>query len=248
MLNDSAAQQAQRVANHIKDLLEGSERDHFGHDINAGDILILLRRRDHFHALLRSALTRAHIPVAGADRIMLNDQIEILDMLALADLCLLPEDDLALACLLRSPLIGMSEESLFQLAHPRKGTLFEALFVHDGADNEFSRAAAKIRHWRNLSGHLSVFEFFSMVLSGGGRAAFHQRLGHNVDDSLNHFLHRAREDQQMADGQVGLSDFVNSIRADMSEVTRDLDIHEYTWCQRLRSTDSLSARYVASKR
>ena len=40
---------------------------------------------------------------------------------------LLPQDDLNLACLLKSPLIGLDEEQLFALAWKRTGHLWRAL-------------------------------------------------------------------------------------------------------------------------
>ena len=51
--------------------------------------------------------------VAGADRLMLTEHIAVMDLIALAEALLLPEDDLALATVLRSPLFGFSDEDLF---------------------------------------------------------------------------------------------------------------------------------------
>ena len=49
------------------------------------------------------------MPVAGADRLRIADHIAVKDLLALAKVALLPEDDLSLAALLRSPLFDVSE-------------------------------------------------------------------------------------------------------------------------------------------
>ena len=98
------AMHADKVAEHIAALIACSDI-HLG-PVAPGDILILLRKRDRFSALLRTALQAAGLPVAGADRLTLNSQIEIQDLLALGDVCLLPEDDLQLAALLKSPLFG----------------------------------------------------------------------------------------------------------------------------------------------
>ncbi|GIS13270.1 MAG: hypothetical protein CM15mP115_24210 [Alphaproteobacteria bacterium] len=81
--------------------------------------MVLLRSRGRYHRLLLAALQQAGIPVAGADRMTLEDQIEIQDLLALGDVVCLPEDDLQLAALLKSPLFGIDEETLFTLAHGR---------------------------------------------------------------------------------------------------------------------------------
>ena len=131
------ARHAQRVARHVSDLVSGSE-PHLG-PISPGHILILLHKRDRFSALLRAALQSVGLPVAGADRLTLTSQIEIQDMLALGDVCLLPEDDLQLAALLKSPLIGCDEEQLLSLAATRgDSTLFDALMRHDGDDTILS--------------------------------------------------------------------------------------------------------------
>ncbi len=43
----------------------------------------------------------------GADRLVLTEHIAIVDLMALADALLLPQDDLALAVALKSPLFGL---------------------------------------------------------------------------------------------------------------------------------------------
>ena len=50
-----------------------------------------------------SARSRAPAsPVAGADRLVLTEHIAVMDLMALADALLLPDDDLALASVLKS--------------------------------------------------------------------------------------------------------------------------------------------------
>ena len=222
---DSDTRHAKQIVDHIKALLDGAETDLFGRVIRPQDILILLRRRDSFFALLRAELERANIPVAGADRIVLNNQIEILDLLALGDVCLLPDDDLQLACLLKSPLIGLNEDELFDLAvHRGDASLFDALAEAATTSARLSAAREKLGRWLGLADQLPVFEFFSVVLTEGGRQAFHQRLGPAVDDSLNAFLLQAREHGQQ--GQGGLSHFLNFFRQGGSEIKRDMDMQD----------------------
>ena len=222
---DSDTRHAREVVVHIKALLDGAETDLFGREIRPQDILILLRRRDSFFALLRAELERANIPVAGADRIVLNNQIEILDLLALGDVCLLPDDDLQLACLLKSPLIGLDEDELFELAaHRGDASLFDALAEAATKSARLSAAGEKLNRWLGLADQLPVFEFFSVVLTEGGRRAFHQRLGPAVDDSLNAFLLQAREHGQQ--GQAGLSHFLTFFRQGGSEIKRDMDMQD----------------------
>src|SRR6185295_6301371 len=92
-----------------------------------GDVLVLVRQRGAlFEAIIR-ALKEAQIAVAGADRLILTEHIAVMDLLVLADALLLPQDDLALATVLKSPLFGLTEEELFELAHGREGSLVVAL-------------------------------------------------------------------------------------------------------------------------
>ena len=81
-----------------------------GRAVKAGDMLILVRRRDPFTTPMIRALKRHDVPVAGADRMMLMDQLAVQDLVALADLLLMPEDDLALAVVLKSPLFGLDDD------------------------------------------------------------------------------------------------------------------------------------------
>ena len=93
----------------------------------AGDVLILVRQRGAlFEAVIR-ALKAASIAVAGADRLVLTEHIAVMDLMVLADALLLLEDDLALATALKSPLFGLDDDALFDLAWDRKGSLRAAM-------------------------------------------------------------------------------------------------------------------------
>ena len=59
------------------------------------------------------------IPVAGADRLVLTEHIAVMDLMVLADALLLPDDDLALATVLKSPLFGFDDDDLFEIAWQR---------------------------------------------------------------------------------------------------------------------------------
>ena len=83
------------------------------------------------------------MPVAGADRLALAEHMPVSDLMALGRAILLPEDDLNLACLLKSPLLGLDEDELFELAYGRgRLSLIERL---RGAAPARSRAL-----WRRL--------------------------------------------------------------------------------------------------
>src|SRR5205807_5570040 len=110
----------------------------------AGDVLVLVRQRGPlFDAVIR-ALKEAQIPVAGADRLVLTEHIAVMDLMALADALLLPEDDLALASVLKSPLFGFDDEGLFEIAWQRRGSLRAALREKAARRPDFAEATAKL--------------------------------------------------------------------------------------------------------
>ena len=213
---------AVKLADHIQSVLDNKIDALLGHNFAPRDIMILVRKRDRFFALLRAALMARSIPVAGADRLHLSRQIEISDLLALADVCLFHDDDLQLASLLKSPLIALDEDELMHLAmgRPKNQSLFTALKAHGGAPTKLGQAVTRLEHYLQLSVGLSVAGFFETVLAQGGREAFYQRLGTGVDESLNAFIRQAYDFE--ADGGVGLADFVAYSRAYGGEIKRDL--------------------------
>ncbi|HAO57903.1 MAG TPA: hypothetical protein DCR05_07115, partial [Alphaproteobacteria bacterium] len=217
---DAAAQAAADVTRRLAGMI-GSHRLSSGRLLQPGDVMILLRKRGRYYKLLMAALQRAGLPVAGADRMTLQDQIEIKDLLALGDVVLLPEDDLQLATVLKSPLFGLDEDGLFELAHGRgDASLYARLMSHRGADSDIGRMAERLSHFRAVADRASVFSFFSTVL-GACRQAFRARLGSAVDEALDHFLALAQSFGN--GGGVSLTEFLALVRGSGGEVRRDMD-------------------------
>ena len=216
-----AAQLAEQIACHIETMLDGTAKGLDGKSYQPRDIMILVNKRDALFTLLRGALLRHNIPVAGADRLHLNQQIEIADLLALGDICILQEDDLQLAAFLKSPLIGLGEDDLMYLAAGRRGgqTVMAALKSHAGGTDRLGKANAKLEHYFALATGLSPASFYETVLAQGGREAFHARLGTGVTDSLNAFIDQAYEFEKQ--GGASLADFLAHQRANDTEIKRD---------------------------
>ncbi len=101
---------SKRIQAEIRRLIEsGTMTGHTGgrRPLRYGDVLVLVRRRGNIFDAIIQALKQANIPVAGADRLKLTEHIAIIDLMNLADALLLPQDDLALAVALKSPLFGL---------------------------------------------------------------------------------------------------------------------------------------------
>ncbi len=162
-----------------------------------GDVLILVRRRNAlFHEIIR-ALKREGAPVGGADRLKLSDHGVFEDLMALARFARFPSDDLTLACLLRGPFCEVDEESLFDLAHGRQGSLWSSLGRRSDERPAWGAAAAFLGWARGEAEGAAPFDFFSRALSRLDREgrSMRQRLltrmGTEGEDALDAFLAQA---------------------------------------------------------
>jgi len=216
---------ARRIARTVRRLVEARERVGIeGRALRYGDVLVLVRQRGElFEAIIR-ALKNENVEVAGADRLMLTEHIAVMDLMVLADALLLPDDDLALATALRSPLFGFSDDDLFALAWDRGPLpLRTALSRRAGETPLFAGAAALIGKLAELAKRETPFDFYAQVLgAGGGRRRFLARLGPEANDALDEFLNLALEYEHRE--TPSLQGFLAWLRQARAEVKRDMEI------------------------
>ncbi|MGB6906937.1 MAG: double-strand break repair helicase AddA [Methyloceanibacter sp.] len=195
-----------------------------GRPVRPGDILILVRRRDPFTTPMIRALKRANVPVAGTDRMRLMQQLAVQDLVALADVMLMPEDDLALAVVLKSPLFGFDDDDLFTLAYKRPSSLWDALKAKSEDDPRFGRAADQLALWLSRADFVPPYEFFLELLGEDGQAMRKRiltRLGPEAAEALDEFLDLALAyDREAAPSLQG---FVNELRLTDIELKRDME-------------------------
>ena len=218
---------AERLAAHIADTIAGwiDDRERLASEdrpITAGDVLILLRKRQPLAPVLIRALKARGIAVAGADRIKVTEQIGVEDLVSLGAFLLLPEDDLALAEVLLSPLIGLDDDDLFAIGHARKGSLWGALIAKAGHDARYAEAVEALKRWRSAADFLPPFEFYKRLLDKDGRRArLLARLGPEAGDAIDEFLNLAIRFE--ADEPPSLQGFLDWIGRAAPEIKRDMD-------------------------
>lgn len=219
VVRDGATAMAERVAEVIRGWLdEGRVLPSKGRAVVPGDILILVRKRTRISNALSRALKARGIPVAGADRLALQQHIAVEDMLALAEWLLLPEDDFHLACVLKSPIGAMSEEALFALAYQRPGTLWETLQKRP----EHRELAEMLAAWLGLADYLAPYELFHRVLQGDRMVArCVSRMGMGVEEVLEEFLSMALGYEQRH--VPSLQGFVQWMRGADAVLKRDME-------------------------
>ncbi len=157
------------------------------------DILILVRRRGDLAALLVARLHAEGVPVAGVDRLLLSAPLAVRDLLAAARFAVQPLDDLNLASLLVSPLIGWSQEQLHAIAAGREGeALWPALRRHAATPPPALDALHAILAMADVA---TPHRFFEALLSGAldGRRKLFGRLGSEARDPIEELLSAALE-------------------------------------------------------
>ncbi|WP_375670142.1 double-strand break repair helicase AddA [Bartonella sp. PS7NMGDW] len=214
---------AEKIAETIANWLQKGEMlPAKGRLIRASDIMILVRKRDQFVSALTRAFKHRNIPVAGADRLQLTKHISIRDLMALARFVLQPQDDLSLACVLKSPLFALSEEELYQLAAHRTGSLWQSLCTHASSQISFKDAFEKLNHYRALVDKIPVFEFYSHILNNDkGRQKILSRLGSEANDVLDAFMDYTLTIQKT--GLPGLQAFLETLSASEPEIKREFE-------------------------
>ena len=181
--------------------------------------MILLPRREPFGGEVIRQLKLRRIPVAGADRVRLTEQIAAMDLIALGRFVLQREDDLTLAALLRSPLCGLSEEALFELAHDR-------------GDHLWTRLVARRGDFRSLHGFLSAmleradyappFEFYFHALTAlGAKEKLLARLGLESADAIDEFLSLTLTHERSH--SPSLEGFLDWVERGGTEIKRDME-------------------------
>ena len=190
---------AERIAGQIKAMIDsgvtipedGPTRGTFQRrPVHAGDFLILVQRRSELFSEIIRACKNAELPIAGADRLKVGAELAVKDIAALLSFLATPEDSLALAEVLKSPLFGWSEQMLFDLAHRRSGKhLWPAL---RDRRQEFPDTLAVLDDLRDQTDFLRPFDLIERILTRHqGRQKLLGRLGPEAEDGINALLSQA---------------------------------------------------------
>ena len=196
----------------------------YGRTMRAGDIMILVRRRTGFVSELVRDLKSRGVPVAGVDRMVLTEQLAVMDLVAFGQFLLLPEDDLTLATVLKSPLVGLDEDQLFEIAHGRgRVSLWDALARRASrGESAFKAAHALLARYLGLADYARPYELYGELLGrDGGRRKILARLGAEAEDAVAEFLNRALGYEREA--EPSLQGFLHWFAAGEAEIKRDLE-------------------------
>ncbi|MDR1488279.1 MAG: UvrD-helicase domain-containing protein [Holosporales bacterium] len=147
-------------------------------DKDPNDIMILTKNRSNISTELMKKLSKEGIPVAGPDRIKLNDSLIIMDVIAVAEFAVNNDNDYALACILKSPYvfeIPLKDEEIFNICSQREDSIYKNL----KKNHFYSNHIVFLENLIEIAKTNNIFEFFYYIT-----------LQTNIigNNDINHFL------------------------------------------------------------
>ncbi|MHA6719515.1 double-strand break repair helicase AddA [Sphingomonas sp. RS6] len=187
-ISDATRELAKRIAERIKGWIGTLPLDEKGRMLAPGDVMILVKRRGELASLIVARLYKEGVPVAGVDRLRLNAPLAVQDLLAAIRFSLQPEDDLSLASLLVSPLIGWTQGELMTAAMRERGGLWRHLRATQPAER-----LAPLYDLLRRADLATPYRFLEEILSGplDGRRKLLRRLGEEARDPIEELLNAA---------------------------------------------------------
>ena len=194
-----------------------------GRPLTAGDILILVRSRANgIAALLVARLFERGVRTAGIDRLVLSEPLAVQDLVAAMAFAVQPLDDLTLASLLVSPLIGFSQDELYEVAGNGRGRpLWIELKARADERPVFRVARDALNALLDMADYGGPHDFLEAILSGplDGRRKLMARLGRAARDPINELVTAALQFE--ATETASLQHFLAWFRRGEVEVKRD---------------------------
>ncbi len=157
-----------------------------------GDIMILVRKRKELAGLIVARLHAAGVPVAGVDRLRLGAPLAVKDLMAALRFAAQPLDDLSLANLLVSPLIGWSQDDLLEHGYRDKGIhLWD--HIRKSVAPLAAETADRLRDLLRLADYEPPQALLHWMLIGPwkGRSKLVSRLGREANDPIDELLNAA---------------------------------------------------------
>lgn len=210
---------AKRIARQIKDWLDPANPlmlESQGRALRPEDVMILVKRRGELAALIVARLYAEGVPVAGVDRLRLNAPLAVRDLLAAIRFALQPDDDLSLASLLVSPLMGWSQDELLSASVPRRDSLWRHLRAHADAER-----LAPLYDLLARADFATPHQLLEHLLSGplDGRRKLIGRLGAEARDPIEELVSAALDFESRA--TPSLQAFLDWFDRGEVEIVRD---------------------------
>lgn len=203
---DARKQLCDYVGRNLKAWIGHKHIERLGRTLQPRDVLLLVQKRSgNIMPYLAKVLKDYGLPVITGDNLTLADHIVVQDLLALAEFCLTPTHDLALANVLKSPLFNLTDADLLQLCPDRGDHTLWQMLQQTEAFATHTSYLQQVMHWAQT---FTTHDFFYKILQApcptdtqSGQRAFVSALGRSCLEALQAFLSYA---DYFTQAQLGL--------------------------------------------
>lgn len=230
---------AKKISEYIKDqLISKRVIPSTGKIISPNDFMILFRKRDELTDEVIKALKDAQIEVEGLDRISLKENLAVQDLLSAAKFALNTNDDLNLAALLKSPLISISEQELYEIATNRK-----ELSIWEYIQQNSSDLAEKLNQFLAIFEDTNLGNFFQYIVDVlGYRDILNANCGPDSNDAIDELLYAASDFANQEN--TSLQNFIFWLENYEGSIKRDSSASDKVKIMTLHASKGLQAPFV----
>lgn len=238
---------ALQIATFIKDQLSnGALNLSTQRPLGPGDFMILVRKRDILSAELIKQLRSRDIAVAGVDRMLISQNLSVIDLISAAKFALAPDDDLNLAHLIKSPIIGGAEDDLYRLAATRHNlSIWNVLQNNADINNvdHYQKLYAKLNTICDIYKYTHAGNFFHIIVNSFSlRKTFLEINGGDDDDAINELLYISYNYASTVN--ISLQAFIYWFDANEIEVQRSIENSDKVRIMTVHASKGLQAPVV----
>jgi len=215
---------AEKIAQQVKNWLEDEpfilSKGGVKRRAKAGDVMVLVRSRKDLAGLIVARMHSKNVPVAGVDRLRLGAPLVVKDLMAALRFAAQPMDDLNLANLLSSPLLGWSQDDILEhVPRDKDKSLWDHLRKQEHPTP--MQAAAQLRDLLARADFETPQALIHWMLVGAwqGRAKLIARLGQEANDPIDELLNAAFAYE--VGNTPSLTSFIHWFDAGEAELKRD---------------------------
>ena len=236
---------AQKISSYIKQkLASGKILAATKKAIAPPNFMILFRKRDEFTKEVISALQNDDVPVAGLDRITLRENLAVQDLLSIGKFVLNSQDDLNIATLLKSPIIGINEEFLYDISTKRgEHSIWDYIKLTSHSSEKHQILFEQLSIFPEIYQKTNVETFFQYLVDIlGFREVFNMSCGPDSNDAIDELLYACQD--YAAENNNSLQSFIFWIQSSDSSIKRDSSSSDKVKIMTLHGSKGLQAPIV----
>ena len=216
----SLGNMANKITEAIKKLIE-TDRLSNGEEIKASDITILLKKRSNLWNEIKNQITVSGLKVSANDKIQLNHDIVIKDLISIGRFYLLPEDDFNLSILLKGPFIeNIDDNTLLNLIkYDTKKSLWDNLNQCKYNAPEIKKAFDFLENILKIKTKGPSFFYQSLIHKHNGKNKLSTRLDPNqVDEMIKDFFLEIKDYEKL--NTASLEGFIYQFEKNETQINR----------------------------